>query len=82
VAPELRARTLETRRGLLAAALAGDLDGIAAGLAGRDGGAVSLAEAARLARRPPAEVEAALSLSLIRLDDGVLAPESALAEAR
>jgi selenocysteine-specific elongation factor len=82
VAPELRARTLEARRGLLAAALAGDLDGIAAGLAGRDGGAVSLAEAARLARRPPAEVEAALARTLIRLDDGVFAPESALAGAR
>jgi selenocysteine-specific elongation factor len=82
VAPELRARTLEARHGLLAAALAGDLDGIAAGLAGRDGGAVSLAEAARLARRPPAEVEAALARTLIRLDDGVFAPESALAGAR
>ena len=82
VAPELRARTLEARRGLLAAALAGDIDGIAAGLAGRDGGAVSLAETARLARRPPAEVEAALARSLIRLDDGVFAPESALAAAR
>ena len=82
VAPELRARTLEARRGLLAAALAGDLDGIAAGLAGRDGGAVALAEAARLARRPLAEVEAALARTLVRLDDGVFAPEATLAAAR
>jgi selenocysteine-specific elongation factor len=82
VAPEVKARTLEARGSLLAAARDGDLDGIVAGLSERDGGAVSLTEAARLARRPPPEVEAILARTLVRLDDGAYAPEAALASAR
>ena len=78
LAPEVRARTLEARRNLLGRAEAGDLAGVAAALAARDGGAVSLAEAARLSRRPAAEVEAWLGGAFTRLDEGLFAAEDAV----
>lgn len=78
LAPVLRAKTLDARRVLLAAAAAGDLEGIAEALAGRDGGAVSLPEARRLSRRPAGEVEAWLERTRRRLDAGLFASEAAL----
>ena len=73
VAPLLRARTLEARRDLLLAASEGGVDDIAAALARRDGGAVSVAEAARLSRAPAKEVRSRLAQTLVRLDDGLFA---------
>ena len=78
VAPQLRARTLEARRDLLLAASEGGVEDIAAALARRDGGAVSVAEAARLSRTPIEEVRSRLGERLIRLDDGLFAQESAV----
>ena len=71
VAPQLRARTLEARRDLLLAASEGGVEDIAAALARRDGGAVSVAEAARLSRAPIEEVRSRLAQTLVRLDDGL-----------
>ena len=78
VAPQLRARTLEARRDLLLAASEGGVEDIAAALARRDGGAVSVAEAARLSRTPIEEVRSRLAQTLVRLDDGLFAQESAV----
>ena len=78
VAPQLRARTLEARRDLLLAASEGGVEDIAAALARRDGGAVSVAEAARLSRAPIEEVRSRLAQTLVRLDDGLFAQESAV----
>jgi selenocysteine-specific elongation factor len=77
-APQLRARTLEARRDLLAAASDGRLEDIAEALARRDGGAVSVPEAARLSRLPAGEVKARLVRTLVRLDDDLFALESAV----
>jgi selenocysteine-specific elongation factor len=77
-APQLRARTLEARRDLLAAASDGRLEDIAEALARRDGGAVSVPEAARLSRLPAGEVKARLARTLVRLDDDLFALESAV----
>ena len=73
IAPLLRARTLEARRDLLLAASEGGVEDIAAALARRDGGAVSVAEAARLLRAPAEEVRSRLAQTLVRLDDGLFA---------
>lgn len=81
LAPDVRARTLAARRDLLDASARGDLEAIAAGLAARDGGAVALAEAARLSRRPAAEVEAWLARAFIRLDPGLFAGPDAVRSA-
>ena len=78
VAPQLRARTLEARHDLLLAASEGGVEDIAAALARRDGGAVSVAEAARLSRTPIEEVRSRLAERLIRIDDGLFAQESAV----
>ncbi|MFM8939494.1 MAG: selenocysteine-specific translation elongation factor [Phenylobacterium sp.] len=78
LAPELRARTLAARKDLLLAAARRDLEGIASGLAARDGGAVALVEAVRLSRRPAAEVEAWLDRAFTRLDPGLFAHADAL----
>ena len=78
VAPQLRARTLEARRDLLLAASEGGVEDIAAALARRDGGAVSVAEAVRLSRAPIEEVRSRLAQTLVRLDDGLFAQESAV----
>jgi selenocysteine-specific elongation factor len=78
VAPQLRARTLEARHDLLLAASEGGVEDIAAALARRDGGAVSVAEAARLSRAPAEEVRSRLAQTLVRLDDGLFAQESAV----
>jgi selenocysteine-specific elongation factor len=80
-APALRAPTLDARAALLAAAAAGDLDEIAAMLARRGGGTLSLAEAARLSRRPSPEVRDHLGPAVEALGDDVVATEAALAEA-
>lgn len=77
LAPEVRARTLPARRDLLAAAARGDLAGITAGLAARDGGGVDLSEAARLSRLPVAEVGARLGARFIRLEAGLFATADA-----
>jgi selenocysteine-specific elongation factor len=78
IAPLLRARTLEARRDLLLAVVQGGLEDIAAGLALRDGGAVSVAEAARLSRAPAEEVRLRLAQTLVRLDDGLFAQAPAV----
>ena len=80
-APSLRGR-LNARRVLLDAVVAGDLDQIAAQLALRGGGALSLPEAARLSRRTAAEVQGHLSGAFDALDDVVMATEAAVAQAR
>ena len=78
--PMLRAPTLEARRALLEAVTAGDLDRIAAHLARRDGGAISVAEASRLARRAPDVVRTHLSATCARLDEDLMASEAAVLE--
>lgn len=78
VAPVLRTRTLEARRDLLDAAARGRLEDIAAALARRDGGAVSVAEAARLSRAPAEDVRSRLARSFVRLDDDLFAQPSAV----
>ena len=77
-APLLRTRTLEARRDLLLAVVQGRLEDIVAALARRDGGAVSVAEAARLSRAPAEEVRLQLAQTLVRLEDGLFAQESAV----
>jgi selenocysteine-specific elongation factor len=79
-APMLRARTLEARRALLEAVTAGDLDRIAAHLARRDGGAISVAEASRLARRAPDVVRTILSSICAQLDEDLMASQAAVSE--
>lgn len=81
VAPPFRTRTLEFRRDLLGAVADGRLDGIAAGLATRDGGAVSVAEVARLSRRSAGEVRDHLARTCETLDGDTVAERSAVAEA-
>ncbi len=81
-APVLRAKTMPARKALLTAAVGGGLGEIAAVLAGQTGGAVSVAEAARLSRRPAAEVRAELSRTFEPLDDRVMATQAAVAQAR
>ncbi|HEY0649751.1 selenocysteine-specific translation elongation factor [Phenylobacterium sp.] len=80
VAPRLRGRP-HARRALLAAIAAGDLGRIADLLATRDGGALSARDAARLSRRPLAEVHAELS-AFEPLDGDLLALPVAVAAAR
>ena len=80
VAPRLRG-PVEARRGLLAAAVAGDLADIADRLATRDGGVVSPREAARLSRRPLDEVRAALG-AFETLGPDLLAAPGAIAATR
>lgn len=79
-APRLRG-PVEARRDLLAAAAAGDLAGIADRLAIRDGGVVSVREAARLWRRPPDEARTALS-GFEALGPDLLAAPAAMAATR
>jgi selenocysteine-specific elongation factor len=67
---------------LLDAVVAGDLDRIAAQLALGDGGALSVAEAARLSRRTAAEVREHLGGTFDLLDDNVMATRAGLAAAR
>lgn len=78
VAPRLRG-PVEARRGLLAAAAAGDLADIAGRLATRDGGVVSACEAARLSRRPLDEVRVALGAFEALGPDLLAAPDAAAA---
>ena len=80
-APSLRGG-LDARRALLDAVVAGDLDQIAARLALRGGGALSVPEAARLSRRTAAEVRDHLSGAFDTLDDVVMATGLAVAHAR
>ena len=81
VAPALRARTMQARQALLAAASGGDLDKVAAELAKRGGGVVSVSEAARLSRRPTTEVRDQLSRAFETLDADLMATEAAVAGA-
>ncbi|WP_411288686.1 selenocysteine-specific translation elongation factor [Phenylobacterium sp.] len=81
-APTLRAKTMEARGALLDAVAGGGLDEIAAELASRGGGSVSVAEAARLSRRSAQEVRNHLGRTCEMLDDDVMALEAAVAEAR
>lgn len=80
VAQRLRGRT-DSRRALLEALLLQDPDRIAAGLAQRDGGVLSLAEAARLARRPIEDVRRRLSSAFTDLGDSRMAANAAVAAA-
>ncbi|WP_293903248.1 SelB C-terminal domain-containing protein [Phenylobacterium sp.] len=81
VAPRLRGR-VDARRCLLDAVIAQNLDQIAAELAHRDGGILSIGEAARLSRRSPAEVRDHLGETFDRLDDDVLATGAGVVRAR
>ena len=82
VAPPLRARTLEARRDLLAAAAGGRLQAIADQLAHSGNGVLSLVDLARLARRPLAGLEADLKASFKPMGEGLMAAPQALAQAR
>ncbi len=75
----LRGR-IEQRCALLDAVLAGDLGPIAAQLELRDGGALSLAEAARLSRQSVSEVRNHLSGTFDTLDDDLMATRTALTD--
>jgi len=79
-APRLRGG-LDARCDLLAAAAVFDLQRIADLLATRDGGILSVAEAARLSRRPPAEVRARLE-AFEALGPDLLAPQAGAVAAR
>ncbi len=79
VAPQVRGG-LEARRSLLEAAAQQDLDAIARELAARDGGALSVAETARLARRTAAEVRERLAFDA--LDADLMATREAVDSAR
>ena len=81
-APRLRAKTMQARGAVLAAAAGGDLGEIAYALAQQAGGALSVAETARLSRRPAAEVRVDLSRTFEPLDDEVMATQAAVAQAR
>jgi len=80
VAAKLRGRLVE-RRALLDAARAQDLPRVAAALAARDGGVLSVREAARLSRRPLAQVRAELA-GFEALGADLLAAPAALAATR
>ncbi len=82
VAPALRGRTMAARRALLEAAAGGGLDEIAAELGKAAGGAFGVAEAARLSRRPAAEIRALISQSFEALDDDLMASKAAITQAR
>jgi selenocysteine-specific elongation factor len=73
---------VEGRLAILEAALAGDLAGIAAGLARRDGDTVSVVELARLSRLAPAETRRRLDRDFEAVDGARLAPRSAVDAAR
>jgi selenocysteine-specific elongation factor len=79
-APVLRARTLDARRALLEAVAVSNLVSIAAHLAQRDGGALSVAEAARLSRRSAEEVRAHLGSGFQGLDGDLMVSEMAVAD--
>ena len=79
-APALRVRTMEARHALLSAVVEGGLGKIASELAKR--GAVSVAEAARLSRRPAAEVRDHLGHAFEALDADLMGTGAAVADAR
>ncbi len=82
-APALRAQTMEGRRLLLGAVANGGMDEIVTELAKRGSGAgsVSLAEAARLSRRPAAEVRDHLGHAFEALDNDLMATAGAVVDA-
>lgn len=80
VAPRLRGAA-EGRAELLERVIAGAPDPILAALAARDGGALSLAEAARLSRRTPTELRARLGGGFEAVDADRWASAGAVAEA-
>ncbi|WP_293678622.1 SelB C-terminal domain-containing protein [uncultured Phenylobacterium sp.] len=79
--PPLRGR-LETRRPLLDAVAARDLEAIAVQLALRGGGVLSLAETARLSLRTADEARDHLAATFEGLDDDLMATRAAIAQAR
>ena len=81
LAPARRGRN-DGRTALLGAVVAGDLDQIADQLARRDGGALSVAEAARLSRRTKSEVRDHLGRAFAALDDAVMATHAGVAQVR
>ena len=80
-APVSRGRTGERSR-ILTAAAGGDLDGLASGLAARDGGLPSVAEISRLSRRSKGDIIRSLAASFAVLDDDRMASRRALAATR
>ncbi len=79
-APALRIATKEARFALLSAVIGGSLDEIASELA--KCGAVSVAEAASLSRRPAAEVRHHLGTVFEALDGDLMGTGAAVADAR
>jgi selenocysteine-specific elongation factor len=81
IAKPLRGKDTQ-RSAVLKATVAGDLGQIVDGLAQRDRGVVSIAEAARLWRRPPAEALGRLDATYEAVDDGHVVSRASLALAR
>lgn len=76
-----RVRAAE-RLALLEAVASGDLDSIAAGLAQREAGVLSVAELSRLSRRSASDLSVRLAKDFEDLGDGRLATRIAVAEAK